>query len=108
MRELAVARSSIEQDRFARLNRVKKTLQSLEQLKDVERQKVAVLLAADPSFGDAESSSTLLEGMDDGDSIGSPPIESLPTLLGDEQPSALPGEDLDPTVCYQFRSCPVV
>lgn len=83
MRELAITRASIEQDRFARLNRVRKTLNSFEQLRDSDRRKVSVLLAADPSFGDAESSTLLQDSfLSEGESVKPTPLESLPPLPG--------------------------
>ena len=69
-RELTVVRASIEQDRFARLNKIKDTLHHYTKLQNKDQMKVTSLLTADASFKDAQSSTllqerTLLDGKSD-------------------------------------------
>jgi hypothetical protein len=61
-RELAVVRASIEQDRFARLNKIKDTLHHYTKLQNTDQRKVTTLLTADASFKDAQSTTLLQEG----------------------------------------------
>ena len=76
-RELTVVRASIEQDRFARLNKIKDTLHHYTKLQNTDQMKVTTLLTADASFKDAQSTTllqdrTLRDGKSD---------HSLPPLL---------------------------
>jgi hypothetical protein len=101
VQELTISRASIEQDRFTRLVRVKKTLHSFEQLRVSDRRKVADLLTADPSFGDSESSTLLQDSVlgKESDTIEPTPVESS---RRDAPPPAPPEQVLRiPTVCYQ-------
>ena len=100
MIDLAIARASIEQDRFARLTQVKKTLHSFEELQNVDRQKVVDLLAADSSFTDSDSSSGQEQDIEEEDDS----IEALPIEI-ESLPEELPSQVLDMTVCYSFCHC---
>lgn len=60
-RELAVVRASIEQNRFARLNKIKDTLHHFTKLQNTDQRKVTTLLTADAPFRDAQSTTLLQE-----------------------------------------------
>lgn len=91
VRELTVVRGSIEQNRFARLNQAKQTLQRFHKLSSMDKMKAAALLKADASFGDSDSTTLLQERLLVERTEDRTPVMPSPlTVDGDVSPVPLP------------------